>query len=198
MPAPRSVSAAAIVLPRSYSSITRGSTYEARATAGVLPRYSATSRTTRATGGMAGALIRSSVAHGLAVQAEIAEAASATTPDDPRFVLVTGLQLRHPARLPGALGGKRKGQVCPMTDNTDWEESSDKKGHAMVPATPRDVVHVRVGSFILVFLFALGVLGIIARAPVMTGIAVVAAVVTVVDMVMAVRRQKNRNVGEAG
>jgi len=85
-----------------------------------------------------------------------------------------------------------------MTDNTDWEESSDKKGHAMVPATPRDVVHVRVGSFILVFLFALGVLGIIARAPVMTGIAVVAAVVTVVDMVMAVRRQKNRNVGEAG
>jgi hypothetical protein len=49
-----------------------------------------------------------------------------------------------------------------------------------------------------VFLFALAVLGIIARAPVMTGIAVVAAVVVVIDIVLAVRRQKDRNVGEAG
>jgi hypothetical protein len=47
--APRCASAGAIVCPRSYSSTTRGSTYEARATAGVLPRYSATSVITRDT-----------------------------------------------------------------------------------------------------------------------------------------------------
>lgn len=68
----------------------------------------------------------------------------------------------------------------------------------MVPATPRDVVHIRVGSFLLVFLFALGLLGIVSRAPVMTGIAAVAAVAVVVDIVLALRRQKSRNVGEAG
>ena len=102
-----------------------------------------------------------------------------------------------PAGLPGTLGGKRQGQLGLMTEDKDWEETSDR-GHAMVPATPRDVVHIRVGSFILVFLFALAVLGIIARAPVMTGIAVVAAVVVVIDIVLAVRRQKDRNVGEAG
>jgi hypothetical protein len=85
-----------------------------------------------------------------------------------------------------------------MSENRDWEESTDRKGHAMVPATPRDVVHIRVGSFLLVFLFAFAVLGIISRAPVMTGIAVVAAVLVVIDIVLAVRRQKDRNTGEAG
>ncbi|MFG1945177.1 hypothetical protein [Nonomuraea sp. NPDC048826] len=68
----------------------------------------------------------------------------------------------------------------------------------MVPATPRDVVHIRAGSFILVFLFALAVLGIISQAWVLTGIAVIAAIVTAVDIYLAVRRQKNRDVGEAG
>lgn len=68
----------------------------------------------------------------------------------------------------------------------------------MVPATPRDVVHIRVGSFLLVFLFVFTVLGIIARAPVITGIALVAAVVTIIDITLAVRRQKQRGNGEAG
>ncbi|MBF8193151.1 hypothetical protein ITP53_47285 [Nonomuraea sp. K274] len=68
----------------------------------------------------------------------------------------------------------------------------------MVPATPRDVVHIRVGSFLLVFLFAFAVLGVIAGAPVMTGIAIVVAVATVVDIVLAVRRQQRRHHGEAG
>ncbi|MEV0378676.1 hypothetical protein [Nonomuraea sp. NPDC050643] len=68
----------------------------------------------------------------------------------------------------------------------------------MVPATPRDVVHLRVGSFILMFLFAFAVLGIIAQAPVMTGIAIVLAVITVIDMTLAARRQKLRHNGEAG
>ncbi|MEV4221543.1 hypothetical protein [Nonomuraea sp. NPDC049725] len=85
-----------------------------------------------------------------------------------------------------------------MTEDRNWQETRDGRGHAMVPATPRDVVHIRVGSFLLVFLFAFAVLGVIARAPVITGFAVVAAVVVVIDIVMAVRRQKNRDTGEAG
>ncbi|WP_146103810.1 hypothetical protein [Nonomuraea solani] len=85
-----------------------------------------------------------------------------------------------------------------MSDNGEWHEERDRKGHAMVPATPRDVVHIRVGSFALVFLFAFAVLGLIAGAPVMVGIAVALAVVTIVDIVLAVRRQKQRSDGEAG
>ncbi|NRQ32638.1 hypothetical protein HII36_12430 [Nonomuraea sp. NN258] len=85
-----------------------------------------------------------------------------------------------------------------MADKEEWHEERSPRGHPMVPATPRDVVHVRVGSFILMFLFAFAVLGIIAQAPVMTGIAVVLAVITVIDIALALRRQKNHRTGEAG
>ncbi|TDD00270.1 hypothetical protein E1292_29140 [Nonomuraea deserti] len=85
-----------------------------------------------------------------------------------------------------------------MSEHGEWHEEKSRRGHAMVPATPRDVVHIRVGSFLLVFLFAFAVLGLIARAPVMTGIAVVLAVLTVIDITLAVRRQKQRSDGEAG
>ncbi|MEV5892283.1 hypothetical protein [Nonomuraea fuscirosea] len=86
-----------------------------------------------------------------------------------------------------------------MSDNGEWHEQRDRRGHAMVPATPRDVVHIRVGSFLLVFLFAFTVLGIIARAWVLAGIAVVLAVATVVDITLAVKRQKTKGEhGEAG
>ncbi|MEU8359438.1 hypothetical protein AB0C27_25820 [Nonomuraea sp. NPDC048882] len=86
-----------------------------------------------------------------------------------------------------------------MSDNGEWHEQRDRRGHAMVPATPRDVVHIRVGSFLLVFLFAFTVLGIITRAWVLAGIAVVLAIATVVDITLAVKRQKNRgDNGEAG
>jgi hypothetical protein len=85
-----------------------------------------------------------------------------------------------------------------MSDKEEWHEERDRRGHAMVPATPRDVVHIRVGSFMLVFLFAFTVLGIITGAPVMTGVALALAVATVVDIVLAVRRQRRRRDGEAG
>ncbi|MEV4076500.1 hypothetical protein ACGFJC_37530 [Nonomuraea fuscirosea] len=86
-----------------------------------------------------------------------------------------------------------------MSDNGEWREQRDRRGHAMVPATPRDVVHIRVGSFLLVFLFAFTVLGIIAQAWVLAGIAVLLAVATVVDITLAVKRQKNKGAhGEAG
>ncbi|GAA4520713.1 MULTISPECIES: hypothetical protein [Nonomuraea] len=85
-----------------------------------------------------------------------------------------------------------------MSDNKDWVETRDKKGHAMVPATPRDVVHIRVGSFILVFLFAMCVLSLIAKAWVMTGITIVLAILTVINIWRAVRKQKDSDVGEIG
>ncbi|MBB5774091.1 hypothetical protein [Nonomuraea jabiensis] len=85
-----------------------------------------------------------------------------------------------------------------MPDNGKWHEERDTKGHPMVPATPRDVAHIRIGSFLLVFLFAFAVLGIIVGAPVMTGIALVVGLITVVDIALAVRRQKLRQDGEAG
>jgi hypothetical protein len=84
-----------------------------------------------------------------------------------------------------------------MSENNHWEERSET-GKPMVPATPRDVVHIRAGSFILVFCFALAVLGVISRAPVLTIIAVGVGLITAVDILLAVRRQKNRDVGEAG
>ncbi|MEV4579748.1 hypothetical protein AB0K16_41545 [Nonomuraea jabiensis] len=85
-----------------------------------------------------------------------------------------------------------------MPDNGKWHEERDTRGHAMVPATPRDVAHIRIGSFLLVFMFAFAVLGIIVGAPVMTGIALAIGVITVVDIALAVRRQKLRQDGEAG
>jgi hypothetical protein len=108
------------------------------------------------------------------------------------------MQLPHEGRLPRTLGGKQEGQVSAMSDKGEWHEERDRKGHAMVPATPRDVMHIRVGSFMLVFLFAFAVLGIITRAPVMTGVAVALAIATVIDIVLAVRRQRQRSDGEAG
>ncbi|MEU6711723.1 hypothetical protein ABZ897_09630 [Nonomuraea sp. NPDC046802] len=85
-----------------------------------------------------------------------------------------------------------------MQDNGKWHEERDARGHAMVPATPRDVVHIRLGSFLLVAFFAFTVLGLITGAPVMTGIALVLAIITVIDIVLAVRRQERRSNGEAG
>jgi Flp pilus assembly protein TadB len=85
-----------------------------------------------------------------------------------------------------------------MSDNRGWEERRDARNHAMVPATPRDVAHIRVVSFMMVFLFAFAVLGLIAHAPVITGIAVVLAIIGVIDIVLAVRRQKRGHSGEAG
>ncbi|WP_084960178.1 hypothetical protein [Thermoactinospora rubra] len=77
-------------------------------------------------------------------------------------------------------------------------EEFSKTGKPMVPATPRDVVHIRVGSFVLIFAFAIGVLGLIAHAPVITWVAGAVAVITIIDMVLAARRQKARGAGEAG
>ena len=43
------------------------------------------------------------------------------------------------------------------------EEQRSPTGKPMVPATPRDVVHIRIGSFILVFCAAVALLAGITR-----------------------------------
>lgn len=77
-------------------------------------------------------------------------------------------------------------------------ETYDSKGHPMTWATPRDVTYIVAGSFALVLLSALGVLGMISGARGMTLIAVVVAVGVVIAIVRAIRRQKSRGAGEAG
>ncbi|GAA2687263.1 MULTISPECIES: hypothetical protein [Nonomuraea] len=85
-----------------------------------------------------------------------------------------------------------------MHDDDYRPEEHSSSGKPMVPSTPRDVVHIRAGSFILVFLFAIGAISIIAGIGWLAIVAGVLVVATIVDIVLAVRRQKERGAGEAG
>ncbi|SDQ34343.1 hypothetical protein [Thermostaphylospora chromogena] len=67
-----------------------------------------------------------------------------------------------------------------------------------VPATPRDVVHIRLGSFALFFSVLIGALGLIAGIPVLTGVMAVIAVIAIVDIAIAIRRQSAREKEEDG
>ncbi|GAA2868366.1 hypothetical protein GCM10010517_28110 [Streptosporangium fragile] len=79
-------------------------------------------------------------------------------------------------------------------------EETSADGRSMVPATPRDVVHIRLGSFVLVALVAFAVLGLVSGLTWLIAVAAVLAVVVVVDMVLAMRRQSRARGGmpEAG
>lgn len=83
-------------------------------------------------------------------------------------------------------------------DQEERPEELSATGKPMTPATPRDVVHIRIGSFVLIFAFVVGVLGLIARVPALTWLAGIAAVITVVDILLAVRRRRAGETGEAG
>ncbi|MFI6499919.1 hypothetical protein [Nonomuraea typhae] len=86
-----------------------------------------------------------------------------------------------------------------MARNEDYRPPGrTPEGKPEAAATPRDVVHVRVGSFVLIFAVVIGVIGLFVGAPVLTIAAGVVIVVTVVDMVLAVRGQRERGSGEAG
>jgi lysylphosphatidylglycerol synthetase-like protein (DUF2156 family) len=56
-------------------------------------------------------------------------------------------------------------------------------------ATPRDVAHIRLGSFALVAVIAFGVLGLITGLTWLTIVMAVLAVAAIVDITLAVRRQ---------
>ena len=80
-------------------------------------------------------------------------------------------------------------------------EETDARGRPMVHATPRDVVHIRLGSFGLIPIIILGVFGFATGATWLVVAMAVLAVVVIVDIVLAVRRQSRSNPGmttEAG
>ncbi|MFC4589547.1 hypothetical protein [Sphaerisporangium corydalis] len=80
-----------------------------------------------------------------------------------------------------------------MTDETPEQRSTT--GTPMVTGTPRDVIHIRLGSFVLFLALALGVLALVAKAPVLAIVLAVVAVAAVVDVVLAVRRQRRIGTG---
>ncbi|MGV9303441.1 MULTISPECIES: hypothetical protein [unclassified Nonomuraea] len=85
-----------------------------------------------------------------------------------------------------------------MREDDYRPEQRSASGKPMVPSTPRDVVHIRVGSFILIFLLAIGAISVIAGIGWLAVVAGVLALATIADIVLAVRRQRERGAGEAG
>ncbi|GII76628.1 hypothetical protein Sru01_16100 [Sphaerisporangium rufum] len=74
-------------------------------------------------------------------------------------------------------------------------EQRSERGRPMTAATPRDLIHVRLGSFVIFLAFAVGVLSLIMGLTVVTIVAAVVAVAAVVDVVLAVRRQRRLGTG---
>ncbi|GAA0393280.1 hypothetical protein Acor_63510 [Acrocarpospora corrugata] len=61
----------------------------------------------------------------------------------------------------------------------------------MVPSTPMDVIHIRLGSYALVFCFAVLVLSIVTRLWWLTAIAAALGIFVVFDIIRAHRRQSS-------
>jgi hypothetical protein len=74
-------------------------------------------------------------------------------------------------------------------------EETNAKGQPAVRATPRDVVHIRLGSFGLIPIIILGVFGFATGTIWLIVAMAVLAVIVIVDIVLAVRRQSR---GEPG
>ncbi|WP_147268666.1 hypothetical protein [Sphaerisporangium album] len=74
-------------------------------------------------------------------------------------------------------------------------EQRSETGKPMVAATPRDVIHIRLASFVLFVAIALGALSLIAGATIPAVILGVVVVVAVVDVILAVRRQRRLGTG---
>jgi membrane protein YdbS with pleckstrin-like domain len=77
-------------------------------------------------------------------------------------------------------------------------EQHTAAGRPMVSATPRDVVFIRIGSFIVIFLVAIGAVSIVAGVPWVAVGAGILAVVALIVIITAVRKQRTRGAGEAG
>ncbi|MER6831150.1 hypothetical protein [Streptosporangium sp. NPDC000563] len=88
-----------------------------------------------------------------------------------------------------------------MTAEGEMPEETSASGKPMVAATPRDVVHIRLGSFALIAAIGLGVLGFVAGITWLTVVMAVLAVIAIVDIALAVHRQSRSAPGtttEAG
>jgi hypothetical protein len=71
------------------------------------------------------------------------------------------------------------------------EEQRSPSGKPMVPATPKDVIHIRIGSLALVLCVGIGLLAGLTRLWWLTAIIAVVALALIADMVLAVRRQRS-------
>lgn len=69
-------------------------------------------------------------------------------------------------------------------------EERSETGKPMVPATPRDVLHIRIGSFVLLFALAFGTLAFVIGAVALGVVLYVVALATIADIALAVRRQR--------
>ncbi|MBG0829950.1 hypothetical protein HS041_19465 [Planomonospora sp. ID67723] len=76
-----------------------------------------------------------------------------------------------------------------MTSEPQQPEETSKTGKPMVPATPRDVAHIRLGSFALIAALAIGALAFAGGIVWLTVVMVVLAIVAAIDMALAIRRQ---------
>ncbi|MEV7964590.1 hypothetical protein AB0O34_01225 [Sphaerisporangium sp. NPDC088356] len=73
---------------------------------------------------------------------------------------------------------------------SETPEQRSSTGKPMVTGTPRDVIHIRLASFVLFLAVALGVLALVAKATLLAVALGVIAVIAIVDVVLAVRRQR--------
>jgi membrane protein YdbS with pleckstrin-like domain len=74
-------------------------------------------------------------------------------------------------------------------------EQRSTTGKPMVAGTPRDVIHIRLASFVLFLAVALGVLALVAKATPLVIVLAVVAVIAIVDVVLAIRRQRRLGTG---
>ncbi|WP_344949240.1 hypothetical protein [Sphaerisporangium flaviroseum] len=78
---------------------------------------------------------------------------------------------------------------------SETPEQRSTTGKPMVTGTPRDLIHIRLASFVLFLTIALGVLALVAKATVLVIVLAVVAVVAIVDVMFAVRRQRRLGTG---
>ncbi|GGL12171.1 hypothetical protein Sme01_68720 [Sphaerisporangium melleum] len=73
---------------------------------------------------------------------------------------------------------------------SETPEQRSETGKPMVTATPRDIIHLRLASFVIFLALALGTLALVAKATVVAAVLGVIALIALVDVVFAVRRQR--------
>ncbi|MFF4775491.1 hypothetical protein [Microtetraspora fusca] len=74
-------------------------------------------------------------------------------------------------------------------------EQESEKGIPRVPATPRDVIHILIGAFLLVLCFGVALTGALTRVWWVLAAAGVLAAIVAVDIFFALRRQRRLGVG---
>jgi hypothetical protein len=82
---------------------------------------------------------------------------------------------------------------------TETPEQRSATGKPMVAETPRDMIHIRLGSFVLIFALAIGAIAAAAGVIVLSIICAVVALIAAVDIIIALRRRAARTMpGEYG